>query len=141
MIDGRIAPNPFPLTGEGVSHIIEGEVMDMKDALRGRDCIPDYVDTLDGFRALGVLLVMIFHFWQQSWFTFSFTVFGYRVDFTNIVVNGSFGVDILFILSGFCLYYPLAMHPERRLHVGSSRAFCSVRMISKVALRPPKGPK
>ena len=32
--------------------------MDMKDALRGRDCIPDYVDTLDGFRALGVLLVV-----------------------------------------------------------------------------------
>ena len=91
----------------------------MKDALRGRDHIPDYVDTLDGFRALGVLLVMIFHFWQQSWFTFSFTVFGYRVDFTNIVVNGSFGVDVLFILSGFCLYYPLAMHPERRLHVGN----------------------
>ena len=89
----------------------------MKRLLRRSD-IPDYADTLDGFRALGVLLVMVFHFWQQSWFTFAFTVFGYRVDLTNIVVNGAFGVEILFILSGFCLYYPLAMHPERPLRLG-----------------------
>ncbi len=87
--------------------------------LSRRESIPDYVDTLDGFRALGVILVMIFHFWQQSWFTFAFTVFGCRVDFTNIVVNGAFGVELLFILSGFCLYYPLAMHPGRRLHLGN----------------------
>ena len=28
-------------------------------------------------------------------------------------------MELLFALSGFCLYYPLAMHPERRLHIGN----------------------
>lgn len=97
--------------------------------LSNRDGIADYVDTLDGFRALGVLLVMIFHLWQQSWFTFAFTVFGYRVDFTNIVVNGSFGVELLFVLSGFCLYYPLAMHPGRRLRLGQYAFKRAVRIL------------
>ena len=97
--------------------------------LSNRDGIADYVDTLDGFRALGVLLVMIFHFWQQSWFTFAFTAFGYRVDFTNIVVNGAFGVELLFILSGFCLYYPLAMHPKRRLRLGRYAFKRAVRIL------------
>ena len=102
--------------------------------ISGRDGIADYVDTLDGFRALGVLLVMVFHFWQQSWFTFSFTVFGYSVDFTNIVVIGAFGVEVLFILSGFCLYYPLAMHPGRRLHMGAYVYKRAVRILPSYLL-------
>ena len=38
----------------------------MKLNARARS-IPDYVDTLDGFRAIATLLVLIFHYWQQSW--------------------------------------------------------------------------
>ena len=87
--------------------------------LSRRESIPDYVDTLDGFRALGTLLVVAFHYWQQSWIALGFTVLGYRVDTSNLVVNGAFGVELLFLLSGFCLYYPLAMHPERPLSLGN----------------------
>ena len=81
--------------------------------------IPDYVDTLDGFRALAAFLIMMFHYWQQSWVTMSIRVFGYTIDFGDIVSNGYLGVELLFMLSGFCLYYPLAMHPDRRLRLGN----------------------
>ena len=83
------------------------------------ESIPDYVDTLDGFRAMAACLVLAFHYWQQSWIGLSFKVFGYRIDLSNIVTNGAFGVELLFMLSGFCLYLPLAMHPERRLSLGN----------------------
>jgi len=81
--------------------------------------IPDYIDTLDGFRALAAVMVMMFHFWQQSWVTMVIRLGPVRIDFTPIVSFGGVGVELLFILSGFCLYYPLAMHPERKLNIGS----------------------
>ena len=37
----------------------------MKLNARARS-IPDYVDTLDGFRAIATLLVLIFHYWSRS---------------------------------------------------------------------------
>ena len=80
--------------------------------------IPDYVDTLDGFRAIATFLVLIFHYWQQSWVSMVLTLGPVSIDFTPIVSIGSLGVELLFVLSGFCLYYPFAMHPERRLHPG-----------------------
>lgn len=81
--------------------------------------IPDYVDTLDGFRAIATFLVLIFHYWQQSWVSMTVRIGPLTIDFTNIVSIGSLGVELLFVLSGFCLYYPLAMHPERRLQIGN----------------------
>lgn len=81
--------------------------------------IPDYVDTLDGFRAIAAVLVMMFHYWQQSWVSMAVQLGPVRIDFTPIVSFGGVGVELLFILSGFCLYYPLAMHPERNLDIGS----------------------
>jgi len=84
-----------------------------------RQTIPDYVDTLDGFRALATFLVLIFHYWQQSWVGMVVDFGLFKYDFTSIVAAGNFGVELLFVLSGFCLYYPLAMHPERRLRVGN----------------------
>lgn len=89
----------------------------MKPNSRSRT-IPDYVDTLDGFRAIAAFLVLIFHFWQQSWVSMVVHIGPLTFDFTNIVSIGSLGVELLFVLSGFCLYYPLAMNPERRFHVG-----------------------
>lgn len=83
-----------------------------------RRAIPDYVDTLDGFRALAACLVMLFHYWQQSWLSMVIHIGSWSIDLTPIVSIGSMGVELLFVLSGFCLYYPLAMHPQRRLHVG-----------------------
>lgn len=101
----------------------------MAKRLSRRDSIPDYVESLDGFRALGTLLVLVFHYWQQSWVSLDFTVLGYRVDTANYVTNGAFGVELLFVLSGFCLYYPLAMHPEKRLSLGNYAFKRAVRIL------------
>ena len=90
----------------------------MKRNARARS-IPDYVDTLDGFRAVATFLVLIFHYWQQSWVSMVVRVGPVEVDFTPIVSIGSLGVELLFALSGFCLYYPFALHPQRRLHAGN----------------------
>ena len=90
----------------------------MKENARSRS-IPDYIDTLDGFRAIAAVLVMMFHFWQQSWVTMVVKIGPLSIDFTPIVSFGGVGVELLFMLSGFCLYYPLAMHPERRLNIGN----------------------
>ena len=80
--------------------------------------IPDYVDTLDGFRAIATFLVLIFHYWQQSWVTMVIDIGPVSIDFTPFVSMGGLGVELLFVIGGFCLYYPLAMHPERKLHIG-----------------------
>lgn len=80
--------------------------------------IPDYVDTLDGFRAIATFLVLIFHYWQQSWVSMVLNIGPISIDFTPIVSIGSLGVELLFVVGGFCLYYPLAMHPNRKLHLG-----------------------
>ncbi len=84
-----------------------------------RPTIPDYIDTLDGWRTIAAVLVMMFHYWQQSWVTMEIHIGSLKLDFLPMISMGGLGVEILFVLSGFCLYYPLAMHPERRLHIGS----------------------
>lgn len=89
----------------------------MKYAMKRK--IPDYVDTLDGFRAIAAVLVMMFHFWQQSWASMVIRIGSFAIDLTPVVSFGGVGVELLFMLSGFCLYYPLAMHPERELDIGS----------------------
>ncbi len=100
----------------------------MKLNARAR-AIPDYVDTLDGFRAVATFLVLIFHYWQQSWVSMVVHIGPVAIDFTPIVSIGSLGVELLFALSGFCLYYPLAVHPERRLHAGQYAYKRAVRIL------------
>lgn len=96
---------------------------------RARD-IPDYLDTLDGFRAAATIMVLLFHYWQQSWVSFSwkFTLFAhtFTISLEPWITSGSLGVEMLFLLSGFCLYYPLAMHPERRFN---AREFAYKRFV------------
>ena len=64
----------------------------MKLNARARS-IPDYVDTLDGFRAIATLLVLIFHYWQQSWVSMVVHIGPISIDFTPVVSIGSLGVS------------------------------------------------
>ena len=88
----------------------------IRQSRRARD-IPNYLDTLDGFRAAATLMVMLFHYWQQSWVGFSWRVqlgaYAFNISLEPFITSGGLGVEILFLLSGFCLYYPLAMNPQR----------------------------
>ena len=62
------------------------------------------IDILDGIRAIAVLIVVWFHFWQQSWLM---PIAGdFNIDW--IPRNGALLVDMLILLSGFCLFLPYA---------------------------------
>ena len=72
--------------------------------------IPGYLYILDGLRAVSLILIFMFHTWQQSWIfyrlqlTRNFTLF----DFTKFQAYGYLAIDSFFVLSGFCLFYPIA---------------------------------
>ena len=64
----------------------------------------DHIDVLDGIRILTILIIVWFHFWQQSWII---PVIG-KVSLDWIPRNGAILVDMMILLSGFCLFLPYA---------------------------------
>ena len=67
-----------------------------------------HIPVLDGIRAVSVLIVVWFHFWQQSWLM---PIVGdFNVDW--IPRNGAILVDMMILLSGFCLFLPYAREME-----------------------------
>lgn len=72
--------------------------------------IPGYIYALDGVRAVSIMLIFIFHSWQQSWISYQI-----RLPNGKFLINldifqryGYIAIDSLFVLSGFCLFYPVA---------------------------------
>jgi len=72
---------------------------------------------LDGMRALAVLAVIVWHAvaharWAASWLSEPM-----RLDptwfFATLVAKGAHGVDLFFVLSGFCLSYPVLARVRR----------------------------
>ena len=68
---------------------------------------PDRIDVLDGLRGFAVLLVVLFHVWQISWFDIS-RLTGRQVNLWWLPKVGFIGVEMFFVLSGFCIAYPFA---------------------------------
>jgi len=67
-----------------------------------------YVDTCDGLRTMAVLIVAWYHIWQQSWLFPGLTIFGHDISFDPLVRSGYIWVDMMILISGFCLYLPWA---------------------------------
>lgn len=74
----------------------------------------DYLKPLDGFRAIAILTVAWFHLWQLSWLQpykevswLSFLNIK-KIDFVWMVSTGYQMVDVMLLLSGFCLFLPYA---------------------------------
>ncbi len=78
--------------------------------------IQKHIDILDGVRSLALIMVVWFHFWQQTWLTpyvkfdNSFTRF---LGITEIPIHtfvryGGIFVDILILVSAICNFYPYA---------------------------------
>ncbi len=81
------------------------------------DVIPTgYVGALDGIRFLAILTVAHFHLWQQSWLTINIkTPWLAKFGIPNISLDwiqryGSFFVDMMILLTGFCLFLPYARY-------------------------------
>ena len=69
---------------------------------------------LDGIRALSVIIVLLFHFWQQTWIfprisTPFLSWMGINsINFSNFARVGYLFVDAMILLSGFLLFLPVA---------------------------------
>src|ERR1700722_19089655 len=73
---------------------------------------PTHLPFLDGLRAVAILGVVAYHTWghtpslhKYSWLQFAWA--------------GNHGVELFFVISGFCLAYPTL----RRLHEGGAYSF------------------
>ena len=75
-----------------------------------------YVGALDGIRLLAIVTVAHFHIWQQSWLTINVETpklakFGITVFSLEWIQRyGSFFVDMMILLTGFCLFLPYARY-------------------------------
>lgn len=81
----------------------------MKPSSR-EDRIPGYLYALDGLRAVALIFIVMFHTWQQSWIYYNIKL-GPDKYLLNLEIVQRFGyvaIDIFFVLSGFCLFYPIA---------------------------------
>lgn len=93
-----------------------------------------HIDVLDGIRAFSILIVMWLHIWEQNWLmpiintpSLSFL----RINSINIdwlPRTGYMMVNMLILLSGFCLYLPYARHTIYGEPMPSVKIFCRKRI-------------
>ncbi len=97
-----------------------------------RDTIPGYLYALDGLRALALLMIWLFHSWQQSWvFLYVKLSDGSMLNTVHMIQRyGYVAIDIFFVLSGFCLFYPIA-----RTMFGEGKEICWKEFYIKRAKR------
>lgn len=72
--------------------------------------IPGYLGALDGLRAVSLIFIVMFHTWQQSWIyaNIQLTPTMKLFDLELIQRFGYVAIEAFFVLSGFCLFYPIA---------------------------------
>lgn len=78
--------------------------------------VQKHIDVLDGIRAVAIVLVVWYHFWQQTWLT-PYIVFDNKItkyfgisniNLATFVRYGAEFVDMLILLSAVCNFYPYA---------------------------------
>lgn len=75
-----------------------------------QDRISGYLYALDGLRAISLILIVMFHTFQQSWIFYNLRISQNKYLF-NLEIFQRYGyvaIDSFFVLSGFCLFYPIA---------------------------------
>jgi peptidoglycan/LPS O-acetylase OafA/YrhL len=80
---------------------------------------------VDGLRGVAILLVFGYHTWLFSWYT-------PPGPFDVLARTGYFGVELFFLISGFCLFYPYARHKLEQARQQTLGAFCYRRFIKIV---------
>lgn len=69
-----------------------------------------YLPALDGLRAVSTILIFSFHMWQQSWISYRLQLTD-KIWLFNLEPLQRYGyvvLDAFYVLSGFCLFYPVA---------------------------------
>ena len=89
------------------------------------------IGVLYGFRALMVLFVVNYHFWQQSWLTQHIRWFGKVVSFDYWTRSSYLFVDGMILLSGFLLYLPFARQKVEHTPVPRTADFY-VRRLTRI---------
>ena len=123
---GKLAVNPSASRDDGaIVHATlffreTTEIFDMGGERRIR-----YVD---GLRAVAVLLVLAHHVMLHSPALHTPVPF---MSWAHVMLEGSHGVDLFFVLSGFCLSYPLL----QRLRTEGSARFDVARYFAKRIVR------
>ena len=69
----------------------------------------DRLPALDGMRAVACLLVLTYHSFQFTGLSGAELPWGLR----QLSLYGNSGVDIFVVLSGFCLFLPVARSPRK----------------------------
>lgn len=87
------------------------------------------IGVLHGFRALMVLFVANYHFWQQSWLPQRLKLLGHTVDFDFFTRSSYLFVDGMILLSGFLLYLPYARQSEDGTPVPGAGRFYLKRLL------------
>ncbi|WP_028449968.1 acyltransferase family protein [Chitinibacter tainanensis] len=67
-----------------------------------------HVAIVDGLRGLAIALVILFHYWQITWWVIPLPLTGGQHNLEALQVAGALGVELFFFLSAFCLTYPQA---------------------------------
>jgi peptidoglycan/LPS O-acetylase OafA/YrhL len=101
---------------------------------------PERLRYLDGIRAVAILAVIADHIaWHMpglaraSFLPLSFS--NASVAFGHLMLEGAHGVDLFFVVSGFCLSYPFL----KRYYAGGTTGFSAANFFSKriVRILPP----
>lgn len=84
-----------------------------------------YIKVLDGIRALAIIIIVWFHFWQQSWI---FHHIG-NVSLDFIPRYGYLLVEMMVLLSSFCLFIPYARSIVYKEEIPNTKKFYQNRAI------------
>ena len=78
-----------------------------------------YLKTLDGIRALAILIIVCYHIWQQSWWAPSIG----PISLTILLRYGFLIVDMMILISSFCLFIPYARSMVYKEDIPSVKEF------------------
>lgn len=88
-----------------------------------------HLGVIDGLRAIAVLMIVWFHFWQQSWLSSDFTIFNHHIYLDLIPRTGFLGVELLLFISGFGLFLPYARQMVHQTQVPKLSQYAFHRFI------------
>ena len=67
-----------------------------------------HVQVVDGLRGIAILLVLMFHYWQLSFWVIPIPGSPGQYNLEFVQFAGFLGVELFFFISAFCLFYPHA---------------------------------